>query len=107
VDIVIASAACPKAFITSEEAARWSKARRGRALFMIDLGVPRNVEEEVNELSDVYLYNIDDLQGMANDNFKGREEAAKLGGHIVEQSAERFMVNLNEEEHRATERSQT
>ena len=50
------------------------KLRRHRPLLLIDIAVPRNIEPEVNFLEDVYLYNIDDLQAIANDYLKQRQE---------------------------------
>jgi glutamyl-tRNA reductase len=94
VDIVIASTACPVAFIGSGEVRRWAKSRRGRPLFMIDLGVPRNIETIVGDVPDVYLYNIDDLRTISDRNAGVRQKAAASCRRIVEEAAGAFMRRL-------------
>jgi glutamyl-tRNA reductase len=61
------------------------KARRQRPLLLIDIAVPRDIDPEVNLLENVYLYNVDDLQGIANDYLKlRREETARCEEIIAE-----------------------
>ena len=57
--------------------------RRGRPIFLIDIGVPRNVHPDVNELDDVYLYNIDDLQQISAENAKERHGETVRAEQIV------------------------
>ena len=52
--------------------------------FIADLAVPRDVEEEVGELDDVYLYTVDDLQGVIRENLKSRRQAARQAQQIIE-----------------------
>ncbi|MCP3673777.1 MAG: glutamyl-tRNA reductase, partial [Gammaproteobacteria bacterium] len=59
--------------------------------FMIDLAVPRDIEAEVSELSDIYLYDIDALQDVINENMKVRERAADEAKIIIVQHSKRFM----------------
>ena len=64
------------------------KGRRGRSLFFIDIAVPRDIDPAVNDLANVYLYDIDDLQKVVETNLKGRMESAEdaeaIGGAVVE-----------------------
>ena len=61
------------------------KARQQRPLLLIDIAVPRDIDPEVNFLENVYLYNIDDLQAIADDSLKQRrKEVARCEGIIAE-----------------------
>jgi glutamyl-tRNA reductase len=64
------------------------KARRNRPLLLIDISVPRNIEPEVNFLENVYLYNIDDLQGIADDYLKQRKEEVARCEEIIRDKAQ-------------------
>ena len=85
-DILICAATAPGVLITASQVAAWVAARP-RPLFVIDLGVPRNVERRVARLADVYLYDVDDLEGIvaANRQARGREldRARQLVAHAV------------------------
>lgn len=59
------------------------EARRGRPLFVIDIGVPRNVADDVNDLAGVYMYDLDDLSEAANQNVEQRKQATNLAEEIV------------------------
>jgi glutamyl-tRNA reductase len=65
--------------------------RKNHPLFIIDVAVPRDVEPEVNELADVYLYCIDDLQSIASKNQQSRQEAAVDAEAIVESQVSNFL----------------
>jgi glutamyl-tRNA reductase len=58
-------------------------ARRGRPLFVIDIGVPRNVADDVNDLAGVYMYDLDDLSEAADQNVEQRRQATNLAEEIV------------------------
>jgi glutamyl-tRNA reductase len=73
-DIVVSSTAAPHHIVTREKVAAMMPVRRNRPLFLIDLAVPRDIEPAVNDLDNVYLYNVDDLQGIADDNMRARQE---------------------------------
>jgi glutamyl-tRNA reductase len=64
--------------------------RRERPIFAIDLGVPRNVDPAVNQLDDVYLYDVDDLGGVAEANAEERRRETVRAEAIVQQEVERF-----------------
>ena len=73
VDIVIASTGAPHAIIRKADIIELMPKRHQRPLFIIDLAVPRDVESEINQIDNVYLYDIDDLQNLVNKNIKLRE----------------------------------
>ena len=90
-DIVISSAGTPNAFVDRARVSKWMERKVRTALFLIDLGVPRNVREDVNELSDVYLYNLDDLGAIADRNARARQAAVAACRTIVESAADQFL----------------
>lgn len=80
IDIVISSTAAPHHILTCEKLERLMELRRNRPLLLIDIAVPRDIEPTANQMDNVYLYNVDDLQSIANDYLsQRREEAAKCG----------------------------
>ncbi|MBB72410.1 MAG: glutamyl-tRNA reductase [Legionellales bacterium] len=76
-----------------------------RPMFVVDLALPRDVEPEVADIDGVYLYNIDDLQGMAKEGLQKRQEAAKTAETIIEHEAQRYMHLLHDDEFVATIRA--
>lgn len=72
VDIVISSTAAPHAVVHRETVERALSRRRGHSLFLIDIAVPRDIEDAVNEIDNVYLYNIDQLQRIATEGVERR-----------------------------------
>jgi len=85
IDIVISSTAAPYHILDRVKLEPLMKARRQRPLLLIDIAVPRDIDPEVNFLENVYLYNIDDLQGIAADYLKLRqEEIARCEAIIAE-----------------------
>jgi glutamyl-tRNA reductase len=71
--------------------ARVMKERKQAPIFLIDIADPRNVEPRVNDLENVYLYNIDHLQRVAGDNIRGREKEAQKAESIVETEVGEFV----------------
>ena len=67
------------------------KERRHRPVFMVDLAVPRDIEAEVGELNDVYLYTVDDLKDVVDEGIQARREAAKEAEQIIELQVDTFM----------------
>jgi len=98
VDIVIASSAAPHFLITAEEMQRVISARRNRPIFLIDIGVPRNLDPAINRIDNVFLYDIDDLQGVVNTNLKSREREATRAEEIIQQEVDNTMARLRAQE---------
>jgi glutamyl-tRNA reductase len=90
-DIVITSTASQLPIVGLGMVERAIKARRHRPIFMVDLAVPRDVEAEVAELDDVFLYTVDDLAQVVADGIVNRQEAALDAELIVNARVEAFM----------------
>ena len=90
VDIVIASTAAPGYVITRDQVKGSMRKRRNRPLFFIDIAVPRDVEPEVNDVENVYVYDIDDLKGIIQVNLSQRGEEAVKAERIVEEEVLKF-----------------
>ena len=88
-DIVISSTASDAAVITKPQAEQALAGRR-RPLLMVDLAVPRDIEPATQRLSDVYLYNIDDLRDMIDDNKNKRAAAADQAQAIIDTQVDKF-----------------
>jgi glutamyl-tRNA reductase len=84
-DIVICSTAAPHPVLTRETAVKAMRARRNRALFLIDIAVPRDVESSVGDLENVYLFNIDDLNRVVEQAQKERTGEVAKARQIIEQ----------------------
>jgi glutamyl-tRNA reductase len=67
-------------------------------MFLIDIAVPRNIEPTVNELDNVFLYDIDDLQKVIETNLKGRKESAEDAEAIIHEEVERMVARLKARE---------
>ena len=85
-DIVISSTGSAGHIITPAMIHAALRRRKNRLLFLIDIAVPRDVDPEVGRIDNVYLFNIDDLQGVVDDNLRNRlQEAEKAEGIIAEE----------------------
>jgi glutamyl-tRNA reductase len=98
VDIVISSSAAPHYIILRDDMKKVLEARRNRPMFLIDIAVPRNIEPTVNELDNVFLYDIDDLQKVIETNLQGRLDSAKEAEAIVHEEVERMVARLKARE---------
>ena len=67
------------------------KRRKHKPIYMVDLGVPRNIETEVKELKDIFLYTLDNIQDLVKKNYKTREDAAIDAQHIVNSKVDEYM----------------
>lgn len=83
-DIVIASTGSQLPILGKGTVERALKERRYKPIFMVDLAVPRDIEPEIAQLRDVYLYSIDDLEQIIAENISNREEAAREAESIIE-----------------------
>ncbi len=90
-DIVISSTASPLPILGKGAVENALKKRRHRPIFMVDIAVPRDIEPQVGELSDVYLYSVDDLNQVIDDNLRAREEAAAEAERWVDEGCSQFM----------------
>ncbi len=90
-DIVIASTASTLPLVGLGMVERALKARRHRPMFMVDLGVPRDIEPEVGRLDDVFLYTVDDLGHVVSTGMQKRREAAEAAEAIIAREVAQFM----------------
>jgi len=82
-DIVISSTASQLPILGKGAIESALKQRKHRPIFMVDLAVPRDIEPEVGKLQDIYLYTVDDLKNVVDENLRGRELAAEAALEIV------------------------
>lgn len=87
VDIVISSTSAPHYVLDRAKLEPLMRQRRNRPLLLIDIAVPRDIDPEVNFLESVYLYNIDDLQAIADDHLKQRKEEIAHCEAIIREKA--------------------
>lgn len=93
-EVVVTSTGAPNHIITTAMVKRALKARKYRPIFFIDIAVPRNIEPAINSMDNVYLYDVDDLSGIANENLAGRKREAEAAELLVASEAERFLKDL-------------
>ncbi|MBN8894149.1 MAG: glutamyl-tRNA reductase [Rhodanobacter sp.] len=91
-DIVISSTAARQPIVTRAMVGQAMASRRRKPMFMVDIAVPRDIEESVAELPDVYLYGIDDLRQVIDDNRRSRETAAREADAIIDLQVDRYMA---------------
>ena len=101
-DVVITSTASQGFILDKPAVAAALERRRDAPVFLIDIAVPRNVSPDVNDLEDAYLYDVDDLQSVAADNLRGREEVARDARAILESEVETYLARQRAEELRHT-----
>jgi glutamyl-tRNA reductase len=90
-DIVIASTASREPVLMRAEVEAAIAARRRRPMFLVDIAVPRDIDPAVAGLDDVYLYTIDDLREIIDENLRSRREAAREAEAMIELSVEHYM----------------
>ena len=90
VDIVITSSGAPGYILTKDQMRKIIDARKNRPMFLIDIAVPRNIEPAVNDLANVFLYDIDDLQKVVDNNLRGRLDEAAEADKIVMEEVDRL-----------------
>lgn len=94
VDVVISSVASDSILVTEEKMRSLMSKRKNRPMFFIDLGVPRNIDPQINDIENVYLYNIDDLEKVIDSNKMIRKKEAKKAEEIIEKEASQFFENV-------------
>src|SRR5690606_11878381 len=95
-DIVISSTASQLPILGKGAVESALKQRRHKPIFMVDIAVPRDIEPEVGELDDVYLYSVDDLHEVIEENLKSRQGAAQAAEELVQAGTDEFMARLRE-----------
>ncbi|MHA6494051.1 glutamyl-tRNA reductase [Pseudomonas borbori] len=95
-DIVISSTASQLPILGKGAVERALKKRKHKPIFMVDIAVPRDIEPEVGQLDDVYLYTVDDLHEVIAENLKSRQGAAQAAEELVAAGAADFMLRLRE-----------
>ena len=92
VDIVISSTGAPHCIITTDFVAKLIKDRKHKPIFFIDIAVPRDIEEKVNAIDNVYLYDIDDLKVVIESNLKERAKEIPMVEVIIEKEKHKFFA---------------
>ncbi len=97
-DIVITSSGAPHYIIVRDDMKKVLDARRNKPMFLIDIAVPRNIEPSINELDNVFLYDIDDLQKVVATNLAGRQQSAEDAEAIIGEEVDRMVARLKTRE---------
>jgi glutamyl-tRNA reductase len=93
-DIVISSTASQLPILGKGRVESALKKRKRKPMFMVDLAVPRDIESEVEQLADVYLYTVDDLQHTIEQNMQSRRQAAEQAEEIIDTQVQHFLAWL-------------
>jgi len=86
VDIIISSTGSPDFVIRRDQVKGCMRGRKNRPIFFIDIAVPRDIDPKINRLSNVYVYDIDDLKGVIDENMEERNREAIKGERIVDEA---------------------
>ena len=89
-DIIISSTGSPDFVVKRNQVKGIMRSRRNRPLFFIDIAVPRDIDPDINRLTNSYIYDIDDLKGVVDENIEGRQQEAVKGERIVDEAVIRF-----------------
>lgn len=90
VDIIISSTGAPGFVMVPSQVSAVLRHRRNRPLFFIDIAVPRDIDPRINRLSNVYVYDIDDLKGVVEENIQDRQQEALKAERIIDEAVLRF-----------------
>lgn len=97
-DIIITSSGAPDYLLRKDDMRQVLKKRQNRPVFLIDIAVPRNIDPAVDELENIYLYDIDDLGCEVEANRKAREKEAEQAEQIIEEEIERLFARMRARE---------
>lgn len=89
-DIVISSTASQLPLLGKGAVEYALKKRKHKPMFMVDIAVPRDIESQVGELSDVFLYTVDDLKDVIDENMRSRQKAAEIAREIIDEGVKKF-----------------
>jgi len=90
VDIVISSTGAPGFILNRDQVKSVMRVRKNRPVFFIDIAVPRDIDPEINRLSNAYVYDIDDLKNVIDENIEDRNREAVKGERIVDEAVIQF-----------------
>ena len=90
VDIIISSTGSPDFIITRDQVKKVIRKRRNCPIFFIDIAVPRDIDPKINRLTNTYLYDIDDLKGVIDENIEDRNREAVKGERIIDENVIQF-----------------
>lgn len=90
-DIIISSTGSPDFVITRDQVQPVMRPRKNRPLFFIDIAVPRDIDPAINRIANAYVYDIDDLQGVINENIETRQAESVKAARIVDESVVKFV----------------
>lgn len=93
-DIVISSTASQLPLLGKGAVEAALKKRKHKPMFMMDIAVPRDIEAQVGELDDVFLYTVDDLKEVINENKRSREQAAEIAREIIDNEVNRYLDDV-------------
>jgi glutamyl-tRNA reductase len=89
-DVIISSTGAPEFIITRNQVKDIMRSRKNRPLFFIDIAVPRDIDPGINQLPNVYVYDVDDLKGIIEENLEDRKKEAIKGERIVDEAVIHF-----------------
>ncbi len=90
VDIIIGSTGAPGFVVQKDQVKSLMRKRKNRPLFFIDIAVPRDIDPEINNVSNAYVYDIDDLKGVIEENIEDRKREAVKAERIIDEAVIRF-----------------
>ncbi|HZR17738.1 MAG TPA: glutamyl-tRNA reductase [Verrucomicrobiae bacterium] len=93
-DIVVSSTGCPHTILNRDDLASIMPARRNRPLFLVDIAVPRDIDSDVQQLPNVYLYNVDHLEAIVRENVRLREQELAQCRSIIAQRAAALLARF-------------
>ena len=93
-DIVISSTGAPHHILRKQHGEQFLAERKNRPMFFIDIAVPRDIEPAMNELDNIFVYDIDDLKGVVDANRRERQREAQRAEEIIEREVDRFLTRL-------------
>jgi glutamyl-tRNA reductase len=100
-DIVVSSTGCPHTILHREDVARVMATRRNRPLVLIDIAVPRDIAADVQQLNNVYLYDVDDLEVIVRENVRHREQEMARCTTIITERTGAVMAKIDPVRERA------
>jgi glutamyl-tRNA reductase len=96
-DVLVSATSAPGYVLNLEQLARAQHSRHGKNLFLVDLAVPRDVDPRANDLDGVFLYNVDDLMGVAHTALAGRQREAERAAEIVAEETAGYARRIHAE----------